>query len=77
MLSYSVKPYKVDQSDYVDELNAMDFQVLIVKVASLGLNKKHVGKHLSEITSYLDQLKDSYGVHPAGEGIFLINILNI
>ena len=46
----------------------MNFEVLIVKVASLGLNKKHVGKRLSAITPYLNQLKDSYGVHPAGEG---------
>ena len=59
---------KVDQSDYVDDLNKMNFEVLIVKVASLGLNKKHVGKRLSDITPYLNQLKDSYGVHPAGEG---------
>ena len=43
---------------------------MIVKVASLGLNKKHVGKRLSDITPYLNQLKDSYGVHPAGEGNF-------
>ena len=61
-------PIKVDQSDYVDDLNEMNFEVLIVKVASLGLNKKHVGKRLSDITPYLNQLKDSYGVHPAGEG---------
>ena len=46
----------------------MNFEVLIVKVASLGLNKKHVGERLSDITPYLNQLKDSYGVHPAGEG---------
>lgn len=48
---------------------------MIVKVASLGLNKKHVGKRLSDITPYLNQLKDSYGVHPAGEGKIILAIL--
>ena len=52
----------------------MNFEVLIVKVASLGLNKKHVGKRLSDITPYLNELKDSYGVHPAGEGNISLSI---
>ena len=70
-------PIKVDQSDYVDDLNEMNFEVLIVKVASLGLNKKHVGKRLSDITPYLNQLKDSYGVHPAGEGKISLSVFYI
>lgn len=59
---------KVDQQTYIEDLNALGFDVLIVKVASLGLDKKHVGQRLSGLTEHLIQLNQRFGVHPAGEG---------
>ena len=49
-------------------MSQLGFEVVIVKVAALGLNRKHVGKLLHELTPTLLTLEEKFGVHPAGEG---------
>jgi len=60
--------WQKDQKQYISDLNTLGFEVVIVKVAALGLNRKHVGKLLEDLTPTLLTLEEKYGVHPAGEG---------
>jgi len=60
--------WQADQKTYINDLNALNFEIILVKVASLGLNQKHVGKSLDAVTPHLIKLQERYGVHPAGEG---------
>ena len=50
------------------DLNELEFEVILVKVAAIGLGKKHLGAKLSDVTDHLFKLEGQYGVHPAGEG---------
>lgn len=60
--------WQKDQKQYISDLNTLGFEVVVVKVAALGLNRKHVGKLLEDLTPTLLTLEEKYGVHPAGEG---------
>ncbi|CAG5094633.1 Oidioi.mRNA.OKI2018_I69.XSR.g13729.t1.cds [Oikopleura dioica] len=60
--------WQKDQKQYIQDLSQLGFEVVIVKVAALGLNRKHVGKLLHELTPTLLTLEEKFGVHPAGEG---------
>lgn len=46
--------------------NQMD--VVIIKVASLGLTNKHLGKNLRDVLDHFIVIKEKYGFHPCGEG---------
>lgn len=45
-----------------------DINAILVKVASLGLLPRHLGKSLSEMQPVLKSLNSKYGVHICGEG---------
>jgi diphthine-ammonia ligase len=47
---------------------AADINAILVKVASLGLLPKHLGKSLSEMAPVLKGLNQKFGVHICGEG---------
>jgi hypothetical protein len=47
---------------------AADINAILVKVASLGLHPRHLGKSLSEMASILKSLNEKFGVHICGEG---------
>lgn len=64
--------WQVDQKTYIEDLTALGFHNILVKVASLGLNKKHIGATLESVTPHLINLEQKYGVHPAGEGMLVI-----
>ena len=40
---------------------------IIVKVAAIGLDKRHLGRSLASLREHLEQLQAKFGVHPAGE----------
>lgn len=41
---------------------------VIIKTAAMGLDRRHVGKTLQELESYLLHISDIYGCNPCGEG---------
>lgn len=41
---------------------------ILVKVAAMGLSRKHLGKNLSEVQPELMKLKDMYDINVCGEG---------
>ena len=47
----------------------MGIESVIVKIAAIGLKRAHLGKSLSEVRQHLENLKNKFGVHPAGEGM--------
>ena len=54
-----------DQDDYVNELSEEGYEAAIIKIASMGMKKSHLGRHLSEFKD--DFLQLDY-LHSAGEG---------
>ncbi|WVQ69542.1 uncharacterized protein L199_007762 [Kwoniella botswanensis] len=59
------------QSQQMPLLNKMlscEMEVVLVKVAGVGLGTKVVRKTLGEIMPLLTRLEQTYGSHPAGEG---------
>eukprot|EP01130_Rhizamoeba_saxonica_P016009 TRINITY_DN7315_c0_g1_i2.p1 TRINITY_DN7315_c0_g1~~TRINITY_DN7315_c0_g1_i2.p1 ORF type:complete len:477 (+),score=111.62 TRINITY_DN7315_c0_g1_i2:617-2047(+) len=45
-----------------------NIKAILCKVASMGLNEKHLGKDISEMYPILTDLNDKFGVHVCGEG---------
>lgn len=43
-------------------------EAILIKVASYGLTKDHLGKTLGELQSHLMGLQTKYGIHCCGEG---------
>ena len=41
---------------------------VIIKTATMGLDRHHVGKTLNELEPYLLHISDVYGCNPCGEG---------
>ncbi|KHN76410.1 Diphthine--ammonia ligase [Toxocara canis] len=60
--------WEADQAKLLDEMIEARLHAIIVKVAALGLNEKHIGKSLAEVRDYLHELNAKYGVHICGEG---------
>ena len=50
------------------DLERVGINSIIVKVAAIGLKRVHLGKQLSTVRDHLENLKNKFGVHPAGEG---------
>ncbi|XP_068195833.1 diphthine--ammonia ligase [Antennarius striatus] len=58
-----------DQESLLSEMISSDLRAILIKVAAFGLDpKKHLGKPLADMESYLKQLSQQYGVHVCGEG---------
>ena len=60
--------WQKDQSQYLEDLEAVGIDSVIVKVAAIGLKRSHLGQRLANVRSHLEKLKNQFGVHPAGEG---------
>uniref|UniRef100_A0A0M3I1U6 Diphthine--ammonia ligase n=1 Tax=Ascaris lumbricoides TaxID=6252 RepID=A0A0M3I1U6_ASCLU len=60
--------WKADQESLLDEMIEASVHAIIVKVAALGLNEKHIGKTLLEMRDYLHEVNMKYGVNICGEG---------
>ncbi|RKP22942.1 hypothetical protein SYNPS1DRAFT_33512 [Syncephalis pseudoplumigaleata] len=59
------------QQDQAELLNSMidnGLQAILIKVAAMGLNERHLGKSLGEMQPALMQLHDRFGLHVCGEG---------
>jgi diphthine-ammonia ligase len=60
--------WRRDQEALLDEMVANGLRAVLVKVASVGLDERHVGKDLGEMRPLLKMLEERYGCHIAGEG---------
>ncbi|XAR60041.1 Diphthine--ammonia ligase [Bertholletia excelsa] len=61
--------WKQDQSLLLQEMIRKGIVAIIVKVAAIGLDpRKHLGKEIKHLESYLHKLKELYGINVCGEG---------
>ncbi|KAH9821077.1 meiotically up-regulated gene 71 protein [Melampsora americana] len=60
--------WKRDQSELLNEMIQSGLQSVLIKVASVGLEPKHLGRSLAEMQDTLEDLNSRYGVHVCGEG---------
>lgn len=65
MLSYL---WARDQVELLQEMIDFGIHAILIKVAVIGLDSKHLGKSLKEIQSTLLLLKDKYQINVCGEG---------
>ncbi|PWN45965.1 hypothetical protein IE81DRAFT_319817 [Ceraceosorus guamensis] len=56
------------QSQLLDEMCSAELEAVLVKVAGIGLEAKHLGKSLAQMRPTLKRLNDLYGSHVCGEG---------
>ncbi|XP_033221259.1 diphthine--ammonia ligase isoform X2 [Belonocnema kinseyi] len=57
-----------NQEDLYREMLECSVNAVIIKVAALGLESKHLGKSLFEMHSHLIKMKEKYGLNVCGEG---------
>lgn len=57
-----------DQPGLLAEMVEAKVQAVLIKVASYGLGKQHLGKSLAELQGYLLELSQKFGVYCCGEG---------
>ncbi|KAI0561620.1 Diphthamide synthase [Gracilaria domingensis] len=57
-----------NQRELLDEMIDVGIHAVLVKVAGVGLNSKHLGKSLQEMRPTLHELEEKYGSYVCGEG---------
>jgi len=57
-----------DQKDLLDEMIQNDMSAVLVKVCSMGLEQRHLGKTIKELRDYMFKLDRDFGFHVCGEG---------
>ncbi|XP_071549969.1 uncharacterized protein [Panulirus ornatus] len=61
--------WRRDQSELLQEMVDCGLDAIIIKVAAIGLEpRKHLGKSISEMLSYLEKMKEKYRLNVCGEG---------
>ncbi|OLL23733.1 Diphthine--ammonia ligase [Neolecta irregularis DAH-3] len=56
------------QNELLKNMIACSLDAILIKVAALGLNERHLGKSLTEMHDYLMELENRYGLNTCGEG---------
>ncbi|CAH2013708.1 unnamed protein product [Acanthoscelides obtectus] len=57
-----------DQEELLDEMIRCEVDAILIKVASLGLEIKHLGRSLSLMQPHLLAMHEKYGLNVCGEG---------
>ena len=57
-----------NQSDLLQEMVNFKVNAIIVKVACIGLNSKHLGQNLEQMQPVLEKLNQQFGANVCGEG---------
>lgn len=57
-----------NQRELLDEMIQCEVDAIIIKVATLGLEIKHLGKTLSFLQPHLWAMNEKYGLNICGEG---------
>nr|XP_034189811.1 diphthine--ammonia ligase isoform X3 [Osmia lignaria] len=60
--------WRRDQDELLKEMIGSSVNAVLIKVAALGLEPRHLGKPISEMQSHLAKIKEKYGVNICGEG---------
>lgn len=60
--------WRREQAELLDEIIDAGIHAVLVKVAGIGLNERHLGKSLVEMRPILRKLEAEYGSHICGEG---------
>ncbi|XP_031368007.1 diphthine--ammonia ligase isoform X3 [Apis dorsata] len=60
--------WRREQDELLKEMIESSVNAVIIKVAALGLEPRHLGKSLSEMQSHLAKIREKYGVNICGEG---------
>ncbi len=61
--------WKKDEIEYLEELVSNNFKIIITGVFAYPLDKSWLGREINnEFISKVKDLKEKYGIHPAGEG---------
>lgn len=66
----SVAPlWNFDQTALIDLITSIPrYDVRIIKIATMGLERKHLGKSFRDLAPHLKQLSRRWGIHCCGEG---------
>jgi diphthine-ammonia ligase len=57
-----------DQKELLDEMIQNNFEAVLVKVCSMGLDAYHLGKTIADCRDYFLKLDKDFGFHVCGEG---------
>lgn len=57
-----------EATDLLHKMIESKMVAILIKVASYGLTKQHLGKNLSQMKTQLLKLQDDFGIHCCGEG---------
>uniref|UniRef100_A0A0G4HH80 Diphthine--ammonia ligase n=1 Tax=Chromera velia CCMP2878 TaxID=1169474 RepID=A0A0G4HH80_9ALVE len=60
--------WKRDQKVLLDSMHEYGIEAVVVKVASMGLSEKHLGKTTLQLQGAFDKLHQQLGFHVCGEG---------
>ncbi|CAK9817189.1 Diphthine--ammonia ligase [Anthophora plagiata] len=60
--------WRREQDELLKEMIESSVNAVLIKVAALGLEPRHLGKSLSEMQSHLAKINEKYGVNVCGEG---------
>ncbi|XP_048734768.2 uncharacterized protein LOC125650470 [Ostrea edulis] len=60
--------WRRDQEELLKEMIDSQLKAVLIKVASLGLEPKHLGQTLAEMHPHLMKMKDKYQLNVCGEG---------
>ncbi|XP_061174693.1 uncharacterized protein LOC133183801 isoform X2 [Saccostrea echinata] len=60
--------WRRDQEELLKEMIESQVIAVLIKVASLGLEPKHLGKTLGEMSPHLKKMKEKYQLNVCGEG---------
>ncbi|XP_011497114.1 PREDICTED: diphthine--ammonia ligase [Ceratosolen solmsi marchali] len=60
--------WRRDQEQLLNEMIECSVNAVLIKVASLGLEPRHLGKSISEMQPHLAKMKEKYGLNICGEG---------
>lgn len=57
-----------DQKELLNDMIRSGLVARVIKTATMGLDRRHIGKTLNELQPYLLKIADLYGCNPCGEG---------
>ncbi|CAK9832233.1 Diphthine--ammonia ligase [Anthophora retusa] len=60
--------WRREQDELLKEMIESSVNAVLIKVAALGLEPRHLGKSLSEMQSHLAKINEKYGINICGEG---------
>ncbi|CAK77585.1 unnamed protein product (macronuclear) [Paramecium tetraurelia] len=57
-----------DQFSLLDQMLHNNMNIILIKIAAMGLTQKHLGKTIQELYDYFKEINKKFGFHPCGEG---------